>query len=337
MDYIYQAKRIIDKYKFDSKSIVSIPFSEFSFNSIKEISWFAQLVKDNIVSDIDWQFLLCYNEQKILYYDRSSIMKSTITMEIPYGKRNEYIDFLFNVNKLINNDGLLTLFVNNNPYSLCAYLVIETSQNIDEIKKLISDENLTTVTDKGFNELFNEQLRFRKYNSCTFPCNCNKATIEQFFRNCFLFAEENELLSKGFIKKSIERKKVFISYCHKNNDVVYSVIDEMELQGLNIWIDKKQIDVGDNILESVLSGINQSDLAVLFISKYTLKSHFSKLELNTIMSAMMKKKMGWYIVKIDDVNPDEIIPSLGDYKYFDLSSQNIDSLVNDIKKKILKI
>lgn len=55
------------------------------------------------------------------------------------------------------------------------------------------------------------------------------------------------------------------------------------------------------------------------------------------MAEMIKKEMGWYIVKIDDVNVDEILPSLSNYKYFDLTLQSADELIEDIIKCIEKL
>ena len=50
---------------------------------------------------------------------------------------------------------------------------------------------------------------------------------------------------------------------------------------------------------------------------------------------MIKKKMNWYIVKLDDVNPDDILPSLSDYKYYDFNINNdINNLCKDISKQV---
>ena len=50
---------------------------------------------------------------------------------------------------------------------------------------------------------------------------------------------------------------------------------------------------------------------------------------------MVKKKMNWYIVKLDNVNPDDILPSLSDYKYYDFNNnKNINELIYSINKKI---
>lgn len=227
------------------------------------------------------------------------------------------------------------LFVNNNPYELSAYLVIETNENVSEIEELIKKYNLDEISSKGFDELFNEMGLYRKYNSTYFFSNMEYNLLKELFQSCFLFESKASLIKKGFSDKTIERKKIFISYCHKNKEIVYRIIEQLRLQGINYWIDEKDIDVGENILAAILSGISESDFAVLFISKATLESNFSSLELQSIMSAMVKKKMNWYIVKLDDVNPDYILPSLSDYKYYDFSSNNdINNLCQDISKRV---
>ena len=256
-------------------------------------------------------------------------MNAKFTVNIPYGTRSQYLDFVYQINALASSDGLVQLFVNNTPYCLEAFLVIETDDNIEEIKSLIKKDKLDLVQYKGFSEFFKESIINRRYTKFGLFYNSDMQSIQQAFSVCFLFAEKDEIEAKGIGNGShVIRKKLFISYCHKDKDIVYKTTESMDQYGLNSWIDKQDINVGDNILHSVLCGINESDLAVLFISKATLESNFSKLELETIMSAMMKKNMGWYIVKLDDVNPDKILPALADYKYYDFNEDNnIEALI----------
>ena len=132
-----------------------------------------------------------------------------------------------------------------------------------------------------------------------------------------------------------KRKKLFVSYSHANKKIVYSITDKLENYGINLWIDRKSIEFGDNITRSICSGINESDLAILFLSKEIIDSNLSQFELENIISNMIKKSMGWFIVKLDDVNVEEIMPSLGNYLYYDFNENNdIEMLTETIIKRI---
>lgn len=327
---------LIDKEISSSTRLFAISYSQLKFiNKSSMVPWLCELIKNYLPCESNWTYLILYKQQNILFVNEVGNMKAKLTVRIPYDERNKYVDFVFKTNNLISTNGNIGLFVNNNPYELSAYLAIETDENVSEIEELIKKYNLDETNSKGFDELFNEMGLYRKYNSTSFFSNMEYNSLKEMFQSCFLFESKASLIEKGFSDKTIERKKIFISYCHKDKDIVYKIIEQLRLQGINYWIDQKDIDVGENILTAILSGINQSDFAVLFISKATLNSNFSKLELQSIMSAMVKKKMNWYIVKLDDVNPDDILPSLSDYKYYDFNINNdINNLCKDISKQV---
>ena len=74
-------------------------------------------------------------------------------------------------------------------------------------------------------------------------------------------------------------------------------------------------------------------MAILFLSKEIIDSNLSQFELEK--SNMIKKSMGWFIVKLDDVNVEEIMPSLGNYLYYDFNENNdIEMLTETIIKRI---
>ena len=176
----------------------------------------------------------------------------------------------------------------------------------------------------------------RRFNVKYIPANIDKRHIELIFKNTFLFSEESALKELGYNSSvNYKRKKLFVSYSHANKKIVYSITDKLENYGINLWIDKKSIEFGDNITRSICSGINESDLAILFLSKEIIDSNFSQFELENIISNMIKKSMGWFIVKLDDVNVEEIMPTLGNYLYYDFNeNNNIEMLTETIIERI---
>ena len=193
-------------------------------------------------------------------------------------------------------DGLVVLFTCNIPYNLKAYLVIETAKHSDEIKQLISSLHLKINNELGFMELLFEASSNRQYKHFSIPKDNSGDII----------------------------------------DTVYQITDKMQESGLNIWIDKQDIDIGDDIAQKVLGGIRESDLALLFISESTLKSNFAQFELSHIMNEMLRKKVGWGIVRLDQVDPEQISPGFGNYLYIDYNG-NVEKLIGDVQKKLVSL
>ena len=133
---------------------------------------------------------------------------------------------------------------------------------------------------------------------------------------------------------SFPRKKVFISYCHKDKKIVNAITDCMEESGMNLWIDKKSIDYGENLSAAIASGIAECDLAVLFLSTGYSNSQYAKFELQNIVCDMIQKRIRWFIVKLDQVDVQEILPVLSNYKYYDFS---IEKDIFDLTAEIQKI
>ena len=184
---------------------------------------------------------------------------------------------------------------------------------------------------------FNDIKTGRRFNVKYLPANIDKRHIEFKFMNAFWFSEKSTLNRLGYdYSANSKRKKLFVSYSHDDKKIVYSITDKLENYGIDLWIDKKSIEFGDNITRSICSGINESDLAILFLSKNIIRSNFSQFELENIVSNMIKKSMGWFIVKLDDVNVEDIMPSLSNYLYYDFNDDNdIDKLIETIIKRII--
>lgn len=326
--------QLYKKHNRKNSSFLSIPFSDVADKPLKYYQWYALEFERELNCSA---FADTYNKQIVIY--KGDIMNDfSITIEIPYGKRETYIDAVYDINTLIGLNGGCTLFVSNIPYKLKSYLCIEGKSDVlPKVEHIVKTNRLEKITQFGFQELFIE-MGNRQYDMYSMPSYITKSQVTLAFKALYHFAAVSELENKGYkFNTHSERKKVFISYCHLNKEVVYTITEALENSGLNLWIDKKDMGVGTNILRSILSGINESDFAILFLSKATINSNYGQLELENIMAAMIKKKINWYVVKIDDVNVDEIMPSLSNYKYFDLTKSNIDELTNDIVSNISKI
>lgn len=261
-------------------------------------------------------------------------MRYKFNVEIPYGKRNRYFEFIVAVNDLVTSSGMVSLWVNNNPYSLQSFLLVETNENGAEISELVKKYGLKNDTSKGIDEYLSE-LSIRKWNTMTIMG--GRISVGMAY-GLYEFADEDVLEKNGYKQDDRKRNKIFISYCHKNKDAVLEYVDKMEKAGLYLWIDKQEIDAGDNILEKIMSGIEESDLCITFVSKATVEAQFARHELTTIWHKVIYNKKKWFIVKLDDVDIEEIYCGLSQYLYYDIhDSSDTEDLINAVERKLSKM
>ena len=323
--------------KYPEKRIVELMFDDLpDYKDVRLYEFYAMDINRYLieVKNIDNSYYLDYNGKKIMFLRRINSMKYEFNVEIPYAERSKYRDFIVEVNHLVSLSGVLSLWVNNNPYSLQSFLVIETAENGEEISRLVKKYGLKNDSSKGLSEYMLE-LGSRQWNTITISP--GDKYIDVAF-GLYHFAEEEYLNRKGFKKDDIKRKKVFVSYCHADKEIVLSLVDKMEKAGLYLWLDKQEIDAGDSILEKVMSGIEESDLCITFISKTTIEAQFARHELKTIWHKVIYNQKKWFIAKLDDVDVEKVYSGLNQYLYYEV--QNIDmaeEFIKAIKKKINKL
>lgn len=258
-------------------------------------------------------------------------MIAQFLIDIPYDSRSKYKNTIFKLNNMVGKNGLVTLAVNNNPYALESVLLIETNENIEEIKEEIKQAGLKSRNDKGLNEIIME-MGNRRWVTMDIP-SCETETGIEMLMNClYVYEEKDNLIKKGFTEKQFFRKRLFVSYSHKD-EIVLQIIDKLRTAGINIWIDIYDIEIGEPIVRRMMEGLFECDVAVFFLSHNFAKSQMTKGELNNYFEEAFTGKKKWFPVKLDDVDVNEILPGLSRYKYFDFKEiQDIDALVADIKK-----
>lgn len=85
-----------------------------------------------------------------------------------------------------------------------------------------------------------------------------------------------------------DKKKIFISYSHKDEKLKDQVVSHLKAINLPIepWVDKSEIDAGDEWEKEIKNAIEQSEMAILFISTDFLNSKF-----------ITEKELPWVITK----------------------------------------
>lgn len=72
---------------------------------------------------------------------------------------------------------------------------------------------------------------------------------------------------------------IFVSYCHKDKDFTYPLIENLSSNGYRVWYDNG-IHPGDNWLETIGERLNNSKICIAVISEEAAKSHNCLNEIN---------------------------------------------------------
>lgn len=282
---------------------------------------------------------VCYPLRKAFLLLKGVLMKYVVTLNIPYGTREKYYEALYAIQTFTGCDGMFVAFVNNMPYGLECKVCIQTNSNIDEIKQLIAENKIETSANKGFDELFQDMVTARKYDVKAFPADLPKEDFLTALGNLFVFVSKADLEDAGYhLQQNTYKPRIFISYSHQDKDVVWPLVEALQTVGLHIWIDVQSIDVGENILAEIFDAIHNSDLSVIFLSEHYKTSNYSQFELLRMMSKFIQQPHKIFPVKVDKINPNDILDGIGDYRYHDYNeTKDVGAFVEAIQKSITKI
>lgn len=278
-----------------------------------------------------------YDGKNIFVLGGIEAMKE-VTLLFPYGEYDKYCSVVKKINDLVSNDGAVTLFVDNNPYSFTAGVFICTSVNYEEIIQLSKEEKLTDDYSIGVKEII-RGLSNKQYSMATLPPEQTIDVIQAFFDNLFYEYPKSYYKKTGYSFEKPRKKKIFVSYCHKNKEQVHKIIEELRSFGLDFWLDEEQIDFGERLLDRIDEGMRECDIPIIFLSNATKEALFAQHELKTFFSQIIYQKSSdkkWFIVKLDDVNPNDILLGLGDFKYFDMEEYSVEELADRLKIKLEK-
>ncbi len=111
---------------------------------------------------------------------------------------------------------------------------------------------------------------------------------------------------------------IFISYSRKDESIVDKIVEGLESNGLNVWIDRSGIESGEAFKSIIVSAINRSSIIVFFSSKYSNESYWTTKEI----SVAFHKKKTIIPVKLDTAEyNDEIIFDLVNLDFIDLTDK----------------
>lgn len=331
LDYVmckHSSKNKLKRFDIPVKEIGEVDSFQFVFlkRAIEDF------YDGNVVANLQW-----YNEEKIIQVSEYSMLSKEKTFVFPYEEYDQFYSVIKEINDF-DDLTMVTLFVNNIPYSLEAGIVVasESHEILNEVRNVALKNNMTENHHLGFKEIM-KRMAGKQYNLLTMTGGKSVEQIESQISPLFLLPPKSSYEADGYKSATIEKSKLFVSYCHKDKELVNLIIEKLRNYGLDFWIDEEQIDVGDRLMERINEGILESDLPIIFLSGNTKEAMYAKHELMTFFSKIIYQResnKNWFIVRLDAINPDEVALGLGSFKYFDYPEETIENLAEAILKKL---
>jgi hypothetical protein len=113
----------------------------------------------------------------------------------------------------------------------------------------------------------------------------------------------------------LEGQTVFLCHSSVDKGWVRMVHDDLKHLGVNCWLDENKIKVGDSIVSKISEGLKTSKTLLLFLSKKSIESQWTKKEWQSFLSRQLSsEELTILPVLLEDCAVPEI---LADIKYAD--------------------
>jgi hypothetical protein len=114
------------------------------------------------------------------------------------------------------------------------------------------------------------------------------------------------------------KARVFVSHSNRDKPFARKLVEALRGHNLNVWIDERELQVGDSIVAGVSAGLKNAGYLVAVLSKASLASRWVQAELNaTLMEELSDKGVAVLPVLIEDC---ELPTLLRDRVYADFRS-----------------
>lgn len=232
---------------------------------------------------------------------------------------------------------MAAVFVNNNPYQLEIYLVMDYSQlasenDVEYMKSILKNANMVERVDLTYDYLFMEMTK-KRFNFVQF---IDADDVDIHFDFAFVFDEAEKMESKGFCGSKEQKNKVFISHASKDTDSVKKIIPYLNARGVSVWFDELSISFGDSITDKIQEGIVESNMAVFWVTKAFIDSNWCRQEMKSFIKKMVESNAILLCVLADDVQKDCLPEFLQDRKYIRVNGRPTSEVAQDIISGIEK-
>lgn len=249
--------------------------------------------------------------------------------ECDYSSRTKEKQFIKDCLKTFDSTEITSIGVltNNNPYSLefKIFLYLETEKN-----KVKFENWLKT----------NYPQKYRRYNIFT---------KDLFYYNIHTFVDEQQVdfaLSKesNYLFHFPERElypskknepKAFLSHASEDKEsIVEPLFEYLQNKEISVWLDKYEIDYGENIYQKVSEGIDNAEFAIFVITENFLNKEWPKEELSALSHLMFNNKSLVIVSIKDGAELPKLITARKYIKWDD--GKNLSEIAEVIKRKLNK-
>lgn len=130
------------------------------------------------------------------------------------------------------------------------------------------------------------------------------------------------------------RTKVFISHSSNDHPFVERLVERLNADGIETWLDDADIALGESIPAAIEKGLSESQYFVAILSKSSVASDWVKTELNVAINKLIKKEIVIIPVLLD-ITADEMPALISFLKGITFSESNWDACYSELKKVIL--
>ncbi|ASP18271.1 hypothetical protein HMPREF9120_00848 [Neisseria sp. oral taxon 020 str. F0370] len=153
----------------------------------------------------------------------------------------------------------------------------------------------------------------------------------------FLFAEQNTLEQDFPQYQPVKpvKSKIFLSHSSLDKKtIVQPIFNYLQSRQLPVWLDKYEIDYGDNIYQKVSEGIQNAEFAIFVLTENFLASKWASEELSSLTDLIFNN----YSIVIVDMENETLIPKIiSARKYMKWDNGNCLPAISDTIKRKLNI
>ncbi len=130
-----------------------------------------------------------------------------------------------------------------------------------------------------------------------------------------------------------DKKEYDFFICHASEDKEYvnSLVQCLKKRKAKVWYDDDILTIGDSIRKTIETGLKESQFGIIVISKYFHNKQWPERELNVLLYKNNVLPI-WY--DVDKAYIEKHFPFLVDIYAYQTNSKNIDSISEELMKKI---
>src|ERR1017187_6753984 len=96
----------------------------------------------------------------------------------------------------------------------------------------------------------------------------------------------------------MQAPRVFISYSHADSEFANKLAADLHATGIDVWIDKWKINIGESIVGRINDGIHKSDFLIVVLSNQSVSSRWVLEELNAATVRNVELEKGAFILPV---------------------------------------